>query len=98
MVLPTPGILISGIRKGNRGVIDSEYPYSYAHRFIAAYPETVPQDVLSRVESHQMISTPARTASATLQYWAEATGEEKYALARILADTYLSLHHRLEAK
>lgn len=98
MVLPTPGNLISGIKRGNQGVVDSEYPYSYAHRFITAYPETIPKDVQRQVRSQRMISTPARTAAATLQYWADEVHEDKQELAKILADTYLSLHHKVEAK
>jgi hypothetical protein len=93
MVLPTAGELITGIKEGNRGLIEAEYPFAYAHRFIMAYPETIPYEVNSKTAGKTQLSTPARTASFTLQQWADLAGEEKYTLATVLADAYISLHH-----
>lgn len=95
MVLPTTGELITSIKEGNKGLIESEYPYSYAHRFIIAYPETIPYEVNSKTAGKTQ-STPARTASFTLQEWANLVGEEKHTLAAVLADAYISLHHVTE--
>lgn len=96
MGLPTPGELISVIKRGNLGVIDSEYPFSYAHRFIIAYPETIPHEVYSKIAGKTQMATAARTASATLQYWADEVGEAKRTLATVLADAYIALHHTAE--
>lgn len=93
MVLPTPGELISGIKEGNLGVIDSEYPHSYAHRFIIAYPETIPYEVNSKTAGKIQMSTPARTASIILQAWSDEVGVEKQRLATVLADAYIARHH-----
>jgi len=96
MVLPTPGALISEIKQGNRGIIESDYPYSYAHRFIIAYPETIPYKVNSKIAGKTQMATAARSASITLQYWADEAGEEKHRLATVLADAYIALHHSAE--
>lgn len=98
MILPTPGELISGIKEGNNGVIDTEYPFAYAHRFIISYPETMPTEVHSKIAGKTQMLTLARSASAALQVWADEIGKEKKDLARVLADAYLAIHHRVSPR
>lgn len=93
MALPTIGELLSGINNDNKGIVESDYPFVYAHRFLVAYPETIPHAVQSRVIEGALISTPARTASAVLQYWADHSGELKDSLAIVLADAWIARHY-----
>lgn len=94
MVLPTKGELLSKINEGNTGIVESDYPFTYAHRFLVAYPEVIPSEITTKILENVMISTPARTASITLQYWADATGTEKEDVAVVLADAWLEKHYQ----
>lgn len=94
MVLPTKGELLAKINDGNTGIVESDYPFTYAHRFLVAYPEVIPSEITTKILENVMISTPARTASATLQYWAESVGAEKETIAIVLADAWIEKHYK----
>lgn len=91
MATPTVTELLQAISKDNNGIIESRYPYEYAHSFIMAYPETVPAKLIHPASGNSLAS-PAREVSRILHAWANTCNVPAKEMAEVLADAYLTRH------
>lgn len=91
MVTPTVTELLDSISADNDGIVESRYPYEYAHNFIMAYPETVPTKLMHPASGNSL-SSPAREVSRILHAWAQSCDISAKEMAEILADAYLTRH------